>query len=78
MHVTRGQPARGTEVVTVQYINSPNGESQGVFVKDGLMVYVSMYHKGIRASAEAKIIYQYLPRKVGERLFYYLWMVIPS
>tara|TARA_R110002003_G_scaffold3363_1_gene25212 strand:- start:1741 stop:2385 length:645 start_codon:yes stop_codon:yes gene_type:complete len=77
VHITGGQPARGTEVVTVQYVNSPNGESRGVFIEDGLMVYVTMYHKGIRASAKAKIIHRYLPREVGELLFYYLWIVMP-
>ena len=77
VHMTGGQPARGTEVVTVQHMNSPNGESRSVFIKDGLMVYVTMYHKGIGASAKAKIIHRYLPREVGELLFYYLWMVMP-
>lgn len=63
--------------MTVQYVNSPNGESRGVFIEDGLMVYVTMYHKGIGASAKAKIIHRYLPREVGELLFYYLWIVMP-
>ena len=77
VHMTGGLPARGTEVVTVQYMNSPNGESRGIFIEDGLMVYVTMYHKGVGASAKAKIIHRYLPREVGELLFYYLWLVIP-
>lgn len=77
VHMAGGQPARGTEVVTVQYMNSSNGESRGVFIKDGLIVYVTMYHKGIRAIAKAKIIHRYLPREVGELLFYHLWMVMP-
>lgn len=77
MHMTGGQPARGSEVVTVQYRNSANGESRGVFVEDGLMVYVTMYHKNIGASAKAKVIHRYLPREVGTVLFYYLWMVVP-
>jgi len=34
-------PANGTEVVTVQYMNSPNGESRDVFIEDGLMMYVT-------------------------------------
>lgn len=77
VHMTGGLPARGTEVVTVQYMNSPNGESRGIFIKDRLMVYVTIYYKGISASAKAKIIHRYLPREVGELLFYYLWLVIP-
>ncbi|UPX19607.1 uncharacterized protein EKO05_0009865 [Ascochyta rabiei] len=55
----------------------PNAESRRLFVKDGLMVYVTMYHKGIRQTSNAKVIYRYLPREVGELLFYYLWMVLP-
>jgi hypothetical protein len=43
-----------------------------VFVKDGLIVYVTMYHKGIGYARTAKIIYRYLLREVGELLFYYL------
>ncbi|KAF1923105.1 uncharacterized protein M421DRAFT_13137, partial [Didymella exigua CBS 183.55] len=35
MHMTGGQPARGTELVTVTYKNTPNGQSRGVFVEDG-------------------------------------------
>lgn len=72
-----GQPARGTELVTVTYMNMPNGEGRGVFVEDGLMVYVTRYHKGIGASGKAKVIHRYLPQEVGELMFYYLWMVLP-
>jgi superfamily II DNA or RNA helicase len=76
-HMTGGQPARGTELVTVTYRNMPNGQSRGIFVEDGLMVYVTMYHKGIGHTGTAKVIHRYLPREVGELLFYYLWLVLP-
>lgn len=39
------------------------------------MVYATMYHNGIEASVKAKTIYWYLPREVGELLFYYLFVV---
>jgi superfamily II DNA helicase RecQ len=77
MHMTGGQPARGTELVTTTYANPPNGESRGIFVEDGLMVYVTLYHKGAGQSGKAKVIHRYLPREVGELLFYYMWMVLP-
>jgi hypothetical protein len=77
MHMTGGQPARGTEVVTTTYCNQPNGQSRGVFVEDGLLVYVTMYHKGIGHSGTATVIHRYLPQHVGELLFYYLWIVLP-
>jgi superfamily II DNA helicase RecQ len=77
MHMTGGQPARGTEVVTTTYRNQPNGQSRGIFAEDGLLVYVTMYHKGIGHSGKAKVIHRYLPQEVGELLFYYLWIVLP-
>ena len=76
-HMAGGLPVRGTEMITVQHINSANGEGRGVFVEDGILVIVLRYHKGIGASGKAKVIHRYLPREVGELLFYYLWMVIP-
>ena len=75
-HIIGRQPARGMELVTVQYKNSANGESRGIFIEDGLMVYMTRYYKGYRASRKAKIIYRYLPQEVGELLFYYLQLVI--
>ena len=63
--------------MTVQYKNGANGEPRGIFIENGLMAYATMYHNGIEASAKAKIIYWYLPREVGELLFYYLWLVVP-
>ena len=71
------QPARGTELVTITHVNMPNEQSQEVFVENGLLVYVTMYHKGIWHAGAAKVIHRYLPREVGELLFYYLWMLLP-
>jgi hypothetical protein len=77
MHVTGGQPARGTEVVTVQVENSRNGESRGIYIEDGLVVYVTAYHKNIESMGKAKYIHRYLPQEVGELVVYYLWLVQP-
>ena len=62
IHMTGGQPARGTELVTVTYKNMPNGQSGCIFVGEGLMVYVTMYHKGIGHAGTAKVIHRYLPQ----------------
>ena len=56
----------------MQYKNSANGESRGIFIEDGLIVYITRYYKGYRASGKAKIIHYYLPQEVRELLFYYL------
>ncbi len=77
VHMAGGLLARGAELVTIQFKNSANGESCGVFVEDGLMVMVTMYHKGIGANKKAKIIHCYLPREVGELVLYHMWLVMP-
>ena len=77
MHVTGGQPARGTEVVTIEAENSRNGESRGIYIEDGLVAYVTAYHKNIESMGKAKYIHRYLPQEVGELVVYYLWLVQP-
>ena len=77
VHMTGGLPPRGTELVTVQYKNSPNGDSRGIFIEDGLVVYMTAYHKNIGSTGNSKIIHRYLPREVGELMVYYLWLVLP-
>jgi superfamily II DNA helicase RecQ len=76
-HMTGGQPPRGTEMVTIPWINTANGESRGVFIEDGLLVLMGAYHKNIGASGKAKIIHRYMPKEVGELVVYYLWLVLP-
>ena len=77
MHMTGGLPARGSEVVTVQYKNSANGDSRGIFVEDGLVVYVTAYHKNIGSTGKSKVIHRYVPREVGELVVFYLWFAHP-
>jgi superfamily II DNA helicase RecQ len=77
IHMCSGQPARGTEIITVKYKNSISGTGRGIFIEDGMMVYVTGYHKGYGISATLKIVHRYMPREVGELLFYYMWIVQP-
>ncbi|KAK3898445.1 P-loop containing nucleoside triphosphate hydrolase protein [Staphylotrichum tortipilum] len=75
MHMSGGQPVRGTELVTVQYKNGSDG-IRGLFVDDGAVVLVTMY-KTMGMRAKAKVIHRYLPREVGELAIYYVWLAIP-
>lgn len=77
MHLCGGQPARGPEILSIRHCNTPNGESRDIFVENGLIVFVTRYHKGYAISGNTKIIYRYLPRAVGELLVQYLWLVLP-
>jgi RecQ family ATP-dependent DNA helicase len=77
MHMTGGQPARAPEILSIRHENTPRGGHRNLFLEDGLVVYITQYHKGYSMSGDIKIIHRYLPREVGELLVYYLWLVLP-
>jgi RecQ family ATP-dependent DNA helicase len=77
MHISGGQPARGPELLSIRHSNTVHGEYRNIFVEDGLMVFVTRYHKGYTISGKMKIIHRYLPREVGELMVYYIWLVLP-
>jgi hypothetical protein len=45
---------------------------RNVFIEDGIVVFVTRYHKGYNVSGDVKIIHRYLLRKVGELVVWYL------
>jgi hypothetical protein len=77
VHITGGAPPRGTELVTVKHSNTANGDSQGIFIEDGLVVFVTKYYKNVGQTGKGKVIYRYLPREVGELVVFYLWFARP-
>jgi superfamily II DNA helicase RecQ len=77
MHMSAGQPARGPEILSVRHSNTVQGGHRNVFIEDGMVVFVTRYHKGYNVSGDVKIIHRYLPREVGELVVLYLWLVLP-
>ena len=77
IHLTSGQPARGTELLSLRYQNTVLGHIRGVFIDNGMVSTVTAYHKGYSITGSTKIIHRYLPKEVGELLVYYLWLVRP-
>ncbi|PON20110.1 hypothetical protein TGAM01_v211033 [Trichoderma gamsii] len=77
MHMTGGQPARSTEVLGIRMWNTMNGGVRNIFINEGMMCFVTMYHKGFRKSGDIKVIHRYLPREVGELLVWYMWLALP-
>lgn len=77
MHITGGQPARAPEILSVRHENTAKGSHRNLFVEDGLVVFVTQYHKGYAMSGDIKIIHRYLPREVSELVVRYLWLVLP-
>jgi hypothetical protein len=72
IHVSGGQPARGPELLSVRHSNTMQGGHRNVFIEDGMVVFVTRYHKGYNLSGDVKIIHRYLPRKVGELVVWYM------
>lgn len=75
--MTGGQPARAPELLSLRYSNSTKTGTRNIFLDNGLVFFVTFYHKGYSISGSTKIIHRYLPREVGELLVYYLWLVVP-
>ena len=73
VHLAAGAPARATELISIQRENGEYSQSQrGVFIQDGMVAFVTQYHKGYSASKRVKIVHRFVPREVGEVVVYYL------
>lgn len=77
IHLTSGQPARGTELMYLQHSNTAQGHHRSIFIEGGLISIVTSYHKEYNITGSTKIIHRYLPKEVSELLVYYLWLVLP-
>ncbi|MDB5910917.1 MAG: hypothetical protein JWP34_5031, partial [Massilia sp.] len=77
MHMAGGQPGRAPELIGIRHSNTANGGVRNVFAHQGMMCFVTVYHKNYQSSEQVKIIHRYLPREVGELLVWYLWLVLP-
>ena len=75
-YIISGQPARGTELLSIQHCNTAYGLWCSIFVENGLVSFVTFYHKGYSVSGSVKIIHRYLPPEVSELVVYYLWLVL--
>jgi hypothetical protein len=75
--MTGGQPARGTELLTLRWRNSVHCEIRNIFIEHGLVSFVTSYHKNYSTSSSTRLIHRFLPPEVGELLVYYLWLVVP-
>ena len=77
VHLTAGQLSRGTELLSLQYCNTTHGLRRNTFLKNGLVSFVTFYHKGYSIQGSTKIIHRYLPKEVSELVVYYIWLVLP-
>ncbi|KAK6433365.1 hypothetical protein LTR95_010457 [Oleoguttula sp. CCFEE 5521] len=78
VHMSAGAPARATELVSIQQVNGQNARShRGIFIDQGMVAFVTSYHKGFSARQEQKCVHRFVPQEVGELVVYYLWLVDP-
>ncbi|EED14528.1 conserved hypothetical protein [Talaromyces stipitatus ATCC 10500] len=76
-HITGGQPARGTEILSLRHRNTVHRRHRSIFIEQGLVSTVTSYHKGYHVTGSTKIIHRYLPQPVSEMMIYYLWLILP-
>lgn len=77
VHMTSGMPARSTELVGIRFENTIQGGVRNIFVQDGMVFFITIYHKGYRSSDMVKLIYRYLAPSVAKLMVWYLWLVVP-
>jgi hypothetical protein len=51
--------------------NTVQGGYCNVLIENGMVVFVTRYHKAYSVSGNVKIIHRYLPREVGELVVWY-------
>lgn len=76
VHVTSGQPARGSEITILQHCNSIKGD-RNIYIYKEMVCIHARYNKNMMVTNRSKPIFRYLPLRVGELLVYYLWLVLP-
>lgn len=77
VHVVGGQPARGTEILSVRHSNTVTGKHRNVFIIHGMVAFVPRYSKGSRHTGRPKVIHRFLPSEVGRLVVLYLWLILP-
>ncbi|CAG8320632.1 unnamed protein product [Penicillium salamii] len=76
VHIYANAPNRGPELMSIRHCNSER-KRRNVFIEDGMVTFVSRYHKGFHVANDTKVIFRYLPQKIGELVVWYLWLVLP-
>lgn len=67
-------PARSPDISAIRYENTVNGGVRNIFIHNGMVSFVTSYHKGFRNTGVSKIIHRYVPREVGELIIWFLWI----
>ena len=77
IHVVGGQPARGTEILSVRHSNTVAGKHRNIFIIHGMVAFVPRYSKCSRHAGRSNVIHRFVPSKVGTLVVLYLWLILP-
>jgi superfamily II DNA helicase RecQ len=76
VHITSGQPGRGSEVTTMRHRNGVL-QDRNVFVVDGQVMTVVRYHKSQSQWDKPKVVPRFLPWRLGQVMAVYLAYLQP-
>lgn len=76
VHVTSGQPGRGSEITAIRHRNGVL-QDRNIFVMDGQVMTVVRYHKSQSQWDKPKIVPRFLPPQLGQVMAVYLVYVQP-
>jgi superfamily II DNA helicase RecQ len=76
VHVTSGQPGRGSEITTIRHRNGIL-QDRNIFVADGQIMTVVRYHKSQSQWDKPKIVPRFLPPQLGQVMAVYLVYIQP-
>ncbi|CAO2655088.1 Nn.00g101520.m01.CDS01, partial [Neocucurbitaria sp. VM-36] len=76
VHITSGQPGRGSEITTIRHRNGLL-QDRNIFVVDGQIMMVVRYHKSQSQWDKPKIVPRFLPPRLGQVMAVYLAYVQP-
>jgi hypothetical protein len=57
VYLTSSAPARAPELLNIQHINTDTNIRRNIYIKDGMVVLISIYYKRFYSSNNIKIIY---------------------
>lgn len=75
VHMASGQPLRESELFSVTWYNTQR--RRNVYVKHGLVMLYTTYHKGQQQTGKLKDNIRFLPTAIGDLLLDYITWVVP-
>ena len=76
VHVTSGQPGRGSEITTMRHRNGLL-QDRNLFIMDGQVMTVVRYHKSQSQWDKPKVVPRFLPPQLGQVMVMYLAYLQP-